>query len=218
MSIAIITSPANAISNLTDLVTEVRDEMDDDAYPADKIYRAIGRAEAAFNRELRVPKMETEAILDITTEETDLPNDFLQMRRIYAEGSPDQPVTTLSPGTLRSTYQGVSGTPAAYAIENRRIIVGPVGAFQAKVLYYARIPALTEDNPTNWLLDEHPDVYLHYVLSVLFNNTGDRERSAVNLSIARDLIAQINDSGMKNRWGAGPLVPTGLRQVRGARI
>ena len=28
MSIAIITSPANAISNLTDLVTEVRDEME----------------------------------------------------------------------------------------------------------------------------------------------------------------------------------------------
>ena len=105
----------------------------------------------------------------------------------------------------------------AYAIENRRIIVGPVGEASLTLVYYARIPSLTDDNPSNWLLDEHPDVYLHQVLAILFNKIGDTERATLNLSIASGLIGAINDSGKKNRWGAGPLVPKGITQVCGAR-
>lgn len=218
MAISIDTSPANAISDLNDLIVEVRDEMDDDAFAVDKIYRAITRAEAMFNRELRCPKMETEYQLAVTSEQTELPVDFLQLRAVYAEGSPDNPLDSLSPAGLRQRYQGVSGTPKGYAIENRRLIVGPVGDVTATLVYYARIPALTEANPSNWLLDEHPDLYLHQVLAILFNKIGDSERAAANATYAAELLASINDSGKKNRWGAGPLVPRGIQQVWGARV
>lgn len=217
MSIAIVTSPENAISNLSDLVAEIRDEMDDDALDAAKIYRAIARAEAVFNRELRTPKMETETQLAVTGEQTALPTDFLQLRHIYSDGSPDNPLKTMSPAGLRQLYRGEAGIPMAYAIENRRLIIGPVGDDTLTLLYYARIPALTDSNPSNWLLDEHPDIYLHQCLAILFNKIGDSERAALNLQIARDMIAQINASGKKNRWGAGPLVPMGIRQTYGAR-
>lgn len=218
MTIAISTSPANSISTLSDLVTEIRDEMDDDAFAADKIYRAIGRAEAVFNRDLRCPKMETEYQFAVSEEATDLPTDFLQLRSVYQEGSPDNPLTSMSPAGLRQLYLGQTGTPAAYAIENRRLVIAPVGETTLTILYYARIPSLTDSNPSNWLIDEHPDVYLHQCLAILFNKTGDSERAALNLTIARELIESINDSGKKNRWGAGPLVPLGRRQVWGARI
>lgn len=217
MTIAISTTPANAISNLSDLVTEIRDELDDTGFASDKINRAIGRAEAVFNRELRCPRMETEYDLSVTTEQTDLPSDFLQLRSVYSEGSPDNPLDSLSPAGLRQRYRGSSGVPKAYAIENRRIIVGPVGSATLTLVYFARIPALTADNPTNWLLDENPDVYLHQVLAIIYNKLGDSERAALNLSIARDLIAAINEGGRKNRWGAGPLLPAGISQVCGAR-
>ena len=218
MSIAVNTSPENAIANLPDLVAEVRDELDDDAFDEQRIYRAIARAEAVFNRELRCPKMETEHFLSVTSEATELPSDFLQLRSVYAEGSPDNPLTSKSPAGLRQLYRGISGTPAAYAIENRRIVLAPVGEASLTILYYARVPALTENNPNNWLLDESPDLYLHQVLAILFSKIGDSERAALNLGIARDLIVAINDSGNKNRWGAGPLVPSGLRQVGSVRI
>lgn len=218
MSIAIITSPDSAISTLSDLVEEVRDEMDDDAFDAAKIYKAIARAEAVFNRELRVPKMETEYQFTATGETSTLPNDFLQLRTVYAEGSPDNPLTSMAPNGLRQLYRGVSGVPMAYALENRRLIIAPVGETVLTILYYARIPALTDSNPSNWLLDEHPDVYLHQVLAILFNRQGDSERAALNLQIATDLLGSINESGKKNRWGAGPLVPAGITQVCGARI
>lgn len=218
MTIAISTSPANAISSLSDLLVEVRDELDDDGFAADKIYRAIARAEGVFNRELRCPRMETEYDMSVTQEATDLPSDFLQLRTVYSEGSPDNPLASLSPAGLRQRYQGRAGTPSAYAIENRRIMVGPVGEATLTLVYYARIPALTESNPSNWLLDEHPDLYLHQVLAILFNKTGDSERAALNLNIASDMLRSVNESGKKNRWGAGPLAPAGITQVPGARI
>ena len=217
MTIAINTSPANAISSLADLVAEVRDEMDDDGFAIDRIYRAIARAESVFNRVLRVPRMETEYRFTTSTEETDLPFDFLQLRHVYQESSPDSPLLSMSPASLRNLYSGRSGTPEAYALENRRIVIAPVGETTLKILYFARIPALTEDKPSTWLLEEHPDLYLHQVLAVLFNKTGDSERAALNLNIANGLMEELNAAGKRNRWGAGPLVPRGKQQVWGAR-
>lgn len=217
MSIAIVTSPENAISTLSDLVDEVRDELDDDAFPADKIYKAIARSEAVFNRTLRCPKMETSYQFTTTTEETELPTDFLQMRTAYGEDSPDNPLSAMSPASLRSLYRGVTGIPEAFAVENRRFVMAPIGEATFTILYYARIPSLTDDNPSNWLLEEHPDAYLHQVLAILFNRNGDKENGALNLAIASDILEAINDSGKKNRWSGGPLIPRGISQVWGAR-
>ena len=217
-NIAFSTDPESYISNLTQLIEEIRDEMDDDAYSLDKIYRAIGRAEAMFNRQLRTPQMEFETDLAITSEATDLPSDFLALRSVYQEGSPDSPLRSMSSAGLRNTFLGRDGTPQAYAIENMRIVVAPVGAASITLLYYAKLTPLTDNNPTNWLLRDYPDLYLHQTLAILFGKTGDRERAADNFGLATALIEQVNAAGRKARWGAGPLQPSLVIQVPGARI
>ena len=216
--IAFPTDPAGYLSNISELIAEIRDEMDDSGYSLDKIYRAIGRAEALFNRELRVPQMETEVDLAVTQEVTDLPADFLALRSVYSEGSPDNPLRSMSPAGLRGLYLGQSGNPKAYAIENMRLVVAPVGAASITLLYYSKLTPLTDGNPTNWLLRDYPDLYLHQVLGILFQKIGDRERAADHLSQAAALIVQVNGAGRKARWGAGPLTPALVPQVRGARI
>lgn len=218
MAIAIVTSPENAISSLTDLVTVIRRRMDDDAFSADSIYGAIAEAEAVFNRELRCPKMETEYQFAVTGEETDLPNDFMQLRSVYQEGTPDRPLRSMSPDGLRKLFLGQAGIPQAYAIENRRLLIGPVGNTTLTILYYARIPSLTNDNPSNWLLEEHPDVYVRLVLAILFDEIGDDARAMNNERRAVAIIGSINESGKANRWGAAPLNPLGIQQVCGARL
>jgi len=217
MAISIDLSPANAISDIGDLVRVVRRRMDDDAYDIDAIYTAITEAEEIFNRELRCPRMEKEATISITQESTDLPIDFLQLRQIYSEGSPDNPLAAMSPAVLRRTYQGMEGTPLAYALENRRIVVGPVGAATVTILYYARIPSLTDANPSNWMLEENPGAYIRMVLAILFDEIGDNERATLNESRALAIVQSINEAGIGNRWGAAPLTPQGMRQVRGVR-
>jgi len=217
-TIAFSTNPAGAITNLPELVAEIRDEMDDSGYSLDKIYRAITRAEAMFNRELRLPNMETELQLAVTQEATDLPADFLQMRSVYAEGSPDNPLRSISPAGLRELFRGRAGTPVAYALENRRLILGPVGNATVTMLYYAKVPPLNEAAPTNWLVNEHPDLYLHQTLAILFAKIGDEARAATQLGLATALIDRANGAGKKARWGAGPLQPSLVQQVRGTRI
>lgn len=217
-SISFPTDPESYISNLTQLIEEIRDEMDDSGYALDKIYRAIGRAEAMFNRQLRVPQMETEIDIAVTQEYTDLPDDFLALRSVYQEGMPDSPLRSMSPAGLRNTFLGRAGRPQAYALENMRLAVGPVGDSSITLLYYAKLTPLTDSNPTNWLLRDYPDLYLHQTLAVLFGKTGDRERAADNLSIATALIEQANAAGKKARWGAGPLQPSLVAQVRGTRV
>lgn len=217
-SIAFPTDPENYISNLTQLIDEIRDEMDDSGYPLEKIYRAIGRAEAMFNRQLRVPQMETQTDISIVNEVTDLPADFLQLRSVYQEGSPDSPLTSMSPAGLRKLFLGRSGPPKAYALENMRIMVGPVGDTLVTLLYYAKLPPLTDNNQSNWLLRDNPDLYLHQVLAILFAKIGDRERAADHLSVAVALIEQANTAGRKARWGAGPLTPKLVVQIPGSRI
>ena len=217
-TIAFATDPEDYLSTLTQLVAEIRDELDDSGYSLDKIYRAIGRAEAVFNRLLRAPQMETEDFLTVTSESTDLPLDFLSLRSVYVEGSPDNPLRSMSPAGLRRQYLGRSGTPEAYALENMRVIVGPVGDASLTLLYYAKLTPLTENNPTNWLLRDYPDAYLHQVLSILFQKTGDRARAADHLSQASAVIEQINAAGRKARWGGSPLTPHLIAQVSGSRI
>lgn len=217
MTLAVSTSPANAISNLSDFIEEVRDELDDDGFPLTKIYRAIGRAEARFNRDLRVARMETAIAFNVTDEITELPLDFLEMRHVYREGSPDNPMRPMSPAGLRAQYRGRSGAPQAFAIENRQLQIAPVGSALLKLTYYQRIPALTIDNPQNWLLDAYPDLYLHQVLAILYNKLRDDAAAAMNLTIANDMIESANRAAFGAHWGAGPLVPSLVMQVRGAR-
>ena len=217
-SIAFSTDPTSYITTLDQLIAEIRDEMDDDAYNLGKIYRAIGRAEAMFNRELRVPQMETEVDLNVVGEATALPADFLALRSIYQEGAPDRTLKSYSPAGLRELYDGRSGTPEAYALENGNIIIGPVGAASLTVLYFAKVPPLTESSPTNWLLVDYPDLYLHQTLAILFAKTGDRERAADNLTLATGLIDRANMAGRKARWGASPLAPVLVQQVPGGRM
>lgn len=218
MTIAINTFTGSYIKDLSDFLDEIRDEMDNDGYDERRILRGVGRAEARFNRELRLPAMETNVLLMSVGEYTNLPNDFLQMRLIYQEGSPDSPLCPLSPAQLRKAYQGAAGAPAGYAIEGSSLIIGPVGPTTLNMTYYRRIPALTRENPTSWLLDNHPDLYLHQTLAILFNRIGDTERAGLHLGIANDLIASVQTAGNAAAWGNGPLAPRMNRSVRGVIV
>jgi hypothetical protein len=53
--------------------------------------------------------------------------------------------------------------PRYYAIDGDQIRFAgtPDTSYTANLTYYARIPALSEADQTNWLLENHPDAYLY---------------------------------------------------------
>lgn len=55
---------------------------------------------------------------------------------------------------------------AAYSIQGTNLLLAPVSsnAESIAVTYYARVPALSVSNPTNWLLTKYPSIYLNACL------------------------------------------------------
>lgn len=217
MSIAIPTYAPGAISNYSELLVEIRDLMDDADYSQTAIDRALRKAEAEFNRTLRTPEMETRAVLTITGELTDLPSDFLELRFIFQEGSPDATLKSMSPAGMLATYAGVSGVPEAYTIEANRLRVGPVGNTTLEIVYYRPLPPLSDAQVSNWLLAKHPDLYVAGVMYHLARRERDSDGMAQAAQEVQALTAAIKNASLSARWGAAPLVPNGIRQVRGAR-
>lgn len=217
MSIAIPTYAPGSITSYAELVTEIRDMMDDADYSQAAIDRALRKAEAEFNRALRTPEMETRTVFTVSGELTPLPDDFLSMRSLFYEGVPDRTLTSLSPASAISTYGGYDGIPMAYAVEGGLIRVVPVGTATLEMSYYAKLPSLSDEQVSNWLLEKHPDLYVSGVLYHLARRERDADGMAQAAQEVSALLASINNAGQRNRWGAGPLVPMGVRQVCGAR-
>ena len=59
-----------------------------------------------------------------------------------------------------------SSMPHSYAISGSNLLLGPTpnGAYDVTLEYLGTIPGLTELNPTNEILTNYPDVYLHCCL------------------------------------------------------
>lgn len=55
------------------------------------------------------------------------------------------------------------GTAFGYSVLNNKFILEPASenALDYKLDYYAKIPALSDVNPSNWLLTKYPGVYLY---------------------------------------------------------
>lgn len=218
MSIAIPTYAPGAITSYPELLVEIRDLMDDADYSQTAIDRALRKAEAEFNRTLRTPEMESRVVLSVTGELTALPSDFLELRFIFQEGSPDATLKSMSPAGMLSAYSGVSGVPEAYTIEGNTLRVGPVGNTTLEMVYYRPLPALSDAQVSNWLLAKHPDLYVAGVMYHLARRERDSDGMAQAGQEVQALTAAIKDAALRSRWGAAPLVPAGFGQVRGARV
>jgi hypothetical protein len=77
------------------------------------------------------------------------------------------PLQFISPEILSSTWAGSnSGLPAYYSMVAGFILLGPVPAsvYTAEIVYYARIPALSDTATTNWCLTQNPDLFIYGAL------------------------------------------------------
>lgn len=214
MAISLNVSVPGAIPNLTTLNTSIQDWLDREDLSA-KIPVFIQMAEAMFNRELRCPEMERSTILSVSSEDSLLPDDYLAMRAIYEEGSPDRPLKGTSPTAERFISDGTADTPNYYALVSGglRLIPPPSSTVLIHLDYFARITALSSYAPSNWLLEKHPDAYLYGALYNAEIYLDNATRAAQWKGLLDETIDRINRTSRNDRYGAGPLVPNGAVQV-----
>ena len=217
MAISLDVSAPGAIPDYDTLKTTVSDWLDR-ADIDDRIPVFVLMAEAMFNRELRCTQMEKSATGQATAEDMPLPPDYIAMRSIYVEGSPDRPLRGIAPSALRQEFDGTAGAPVAYSLVSGGIRLAPPPADSTLLTmdYWARIDGLSTAAPSNWLLETHPDAYLY---ATLFNAEAfldNATRAAQWKGLLEQTISRINKTASNDRYGAGPLVPNTVNQVWGS--
>jgi len=124
----------------------------------------ITMCEADINRNLRVHDMVMRTRAPINSQYVKLPPDFLGMRNIDLLTDPVTPMSYKNLQNLDIHRAGdPTGKPLYYSVMKDNLEFAPVpdGEYTVEIVYYRKIPALSADNATNWLLDEHPDAYLY---------------------------------------------------------
>lgn len=174
-----------------------------------QLEESIALAERHFQRTVFTPDREEALSITADAASEALPSDFWGFKSPpYVDGSIDQPLTRTTPGDLRATYpDATTGTPAHFAIEGENILFGPVpsSSLSIKGTYYKTIPALASGTTTNWLLTDHPDLYLAGTLHYAFLFLMDEARSALWGEKMARAVEDINRAGRKRSVNSGPL-------------
>lgn len=125
----------------------------------------IALAEARVGRELRVRRMLTRTTSTVATEYSTVPTDFVAGRSIRQTASPYQMLEFLTPEQAADFKQTQpSGTTKAWSLIGTEFWFIPTAPGAVEMVYYAKVPALTSSATTNWLLTNHPDIYLRGTL------------------------------------------------------
>lgn len=124
----------------------------------------IDLVERRLNRTLRVAEMEVTGPVTLTDGAGTLPADFLEARRAVA-GSPSYALELVAPGFATDEYPtNYGGYARHFSVIGNTLQTYPSSAGPVSLTYYAKIPALSDANTTNWLLDKAPDLYLYGAL------------------------------------------------------
>ena len=161
----------------------------------------ITMAEAKFNRTLRTSDMETTATVAASSGIVALPADYLEMRRLYLDGSTRKELEYLTPETFYLTFPSNTGNSKYYTIEGANIILADQStSANVKILYYQKITALSGSNPSNWLLTSHPDLYLYSTLTEAYGVIKNAEQESKWYGKAISVYEQIASADKRGKF------------------
>jgi hypothetical protein len=159
-----------AITTYAELKTAVADWLNRSDLTA-VIPSFIALAESHFNQEerLRNQKSIVRATATFNQEYEALPGDYLEMLNLTNETTvPFQKMQFISLNQWDNFKRDFTTlqVPKYYTIVGNQLQLLPVPGsdITAEMVYYAKIPALSDTNTANWLLTNHPEVYLYGTL------------------------------------------------------
>lgn len=159
----------------------------------------IALAEGRIARDLRLRKQITKATLVTTSgvQGVDLPDDYLEAENITLNGDEPRQLTFVPIEHLDTKYPAnYTAMPGVYTLLGNQLLLGPApdGVYNIDVTYYARFAPLSDSNTTNWLLQNHPSIYLFCALSEAELFMINDERAVMWASKATQEINTLQDA------------------------
>lgn len=173
----------------------------------DVIPNAIAYAEAGFQKTVFSPEREEQATIAFTSEVANLPADFWGVRTAYWNGTSKVRLQQVTVSKLREDYPTTAtGVPVVFAIEGETMLLGPPpSSGDVELTYWKTIPVLSGSNATNWLLTDHPELYVAASFAYLFRYTRHFDEAANWANATAAMIDQVNRSGRRRMTNSGPI-------------
>ena len=185
--------------NRSDLTDEISDDF-------------IKLVESEYNSKLRIRKMITsDTSFTIDSELETLPTGFLQVRDFFiVSGSAKYSLTYMPPTQMDQTRGGsTSGRPIVYTIlgGNFRFAPTPDATYTATINYYKAIDALSDSTTTNYILTNHPGIYLYGSLYHASNFLGGIEPSKLQnwMQLYTTGMERLERNDREDEWSGSPL-------------
>jgi hypothetical protein len=210
------------INNYGSLKTELSGALFHSRFAAN-YDRAVTSFEAVANRRLRTRRQENSAFLTtsslsppITQGSCDLPSDYLLWRTVLWTGrSPYVELDYVHPAYLRSTWiETDHGDPKVFTIEGDLFFAAPVNNTTAayEFHYYRIIDSIVGtqdgDNGNNWLINDHPDLYLEGALTELFILARNGEAAIAHKQLRDEKFAELIQLSALTTGATSPSVRT----------
>lgn len=200
------------ITNYTTLQSTIADYLNR-ADLNSQIQTFIQMAEADMNTRLRTREMITRAEATSSAEYVQLPSDWLEAINLHiVDGKQPLRFVTLDEAD-RIIKEQIYTQVAAFSLMNGAIeLVPPPGSdVDIEMIYYAKIPTLSAQQTTNWLLTKAPDVYLYGSLLHAQPFLMDDQRMPVFATLYNSRIEALNEESMKSTHSGSPLIARARR-------
>lgn len=196
-----------SIDTYTELTAAIADWLNREDLTA-VIPSFISLAEADINRNLRDWRMEKRSDASLDAQYSTLPTDWLETIRLNLSGGTSR-LELVSDGALadlRAERSDAAGKPTHYAhtAGGLELFPTPDAAYDAELVYFAKVPALSATATTNWLLSAAPDVYLYGALTQSAPYLKDDQRAPLWAGLYQNAITSLNTASERSRYsGAG---------------
>ena len=194
-----------SLTTYAELQTTIADFLNRDDLTS-AIPTFITLAEADMSRNLRHWRQEKRSTAEIDTQYSAIPADFMETIRFYITSGDTAPLELISQAQMldrRYRNADTSGQPHYYAITAGEIEVYPTpdGTYDAELYYFSRIPALSDSNTSNWVLEYFPDAYLYGALVHSAPYLKEDPRIQVWAALLKNAIDGINRESEKSKFG-----------------
>jgi hypothetical protein len=205
-----------AISTYSDLKTAVADYLARTDLTS-KIPDFITFAENRLRRDLRIRQMLKLVNATMTANDStlSLPSDFLEMRDIHLNTTPNSALEYLSPNIFyRNADATNTGIPKRYTLLASDFQFAPIpdSAYNVRMLYYAAPTYLSDSNTSNVFLANCPDALLYASLGEAEPYIMNDERLATWAALYQRAIDTINASDDRGEYAGVPLTMTLARR------
>lgn len=183
------------------------------------VKRAVEKATMRLQRDLvsrgghkNMESVTTSLTMTANGQTMTLPSDYVGHRLFQVTANPSRVLEFVDPTSLFTQYGGAApNLPEKFTVVGTRTAYfGPTpdSAYSTTLFYYQAIPELVDDADTNWVLDDHWDIYEAAACLELMLVLENDERIQYWNGVYNQKVNDLMGDDRNTRWAGTPTMPS----------